>query len=153
MLPELNSFEDLFGKLEHDMKRLSTTGHIYELLDCLLTLNALPEWIKNSPDGNEKIKQTAHEKLEIMKGRDFDFNQDTISEDIDQKLRLIRLVCNHAKHKTDSNQIPKIVREYGATFPFQFPAKLGFVITVGDKKLDAEDIILEVVNFWKALAK
>ena len=43
MLPELNTYNDLLLKLDYDRERLANTNHIYELLDCLLTLNALPE--------------------------------------------------------------------------------------------------------------
>ena len=151
MLPELNNFIDLFNKLQYDIKRLSTTSHIYELLDCLLTINALPEWIVNSSNVDIKIKLIADEKLEIMKGRNFIFDENLLFESIDQKLRLIRLVCNHAKHKTDSIQIPKISRQYDASFPMMLPAKLGFVISIGSQRIDAEYIVYEVNKYWKSI--
>lgn len=107
MLPELNNYKDLLAKLEYDKSRLSKTSHIYELLDCLLTLNALPEWISNSQSEKNSLKNIADEKIQIMKGHIFKFDENLINEDINQKLRIIRLVCNHAKHKTDSILIPK----------------------------------------------
>lgn len=59
MLPKLNDYKDLMTKLDHDLKRLQETNHIYELLDFLLTLNALPEWIVESETANESLKQIA----------------------------------------------------------------------------------------------
>ncbi len=149
MLPELNSFHDLLDKLEYDKNRFATTSHIYELLDCLLTLNALPEWIINSEIENDKLKELAREKILIMRGINFDLDENLISQELNHQLRLIRLVCNHAKHKTNSKLIPKIEREYDASFPMDFPVKFGFVISVGNKKVDAEFILDTIAKFWK----
>src|SRR5690606_30328495 len=107
MTPELFSYKDLFQKLEYDLVRFSKTNHIYELIDFFMTLNAIPEWIINSSKVDMVSKEIIQIKLQIMKGQNFDFNEEFLSESIDQKLRLVRLVCNHAKHKTDSPLIPK----------------------------------------------
>lgn len=149
MLPELNTYNDLLLKLDYDRERLANTNHIYELLDCLLTLNALPEWIANSQTGNSQLMQIVEEKIKVMKGHSFNFDENLIHSDIDQQLRLIRLVCNHAKHKTDSVLIPTIKREYDASFPMVFPIKFGFIIAVGKQKVDAEFVVSQVANFWK----
>lgn len=154
MLPELNNFEDLLNKLKYDRERLSKTSHIYELLDCLLTLNALPEWIENSQNDFVQLKKIAKEKIKMMKDPNFKIDENHLFESIDQKLKLIRLVCNHAKHnKKDNNVIPKILREYDASFPMKFPAKFGFVISIGNRRIDAEFIVDEVTNFWKTEIK
>ncbi len=151
MLPELNNFYDLINKIDYDYERLKKTSHIYELLDCFLTLNAFPEWIQNSDNVSSDLKKLVENKLDIMKGKNFPFDEENLFSDIDTKLRLIRLLCNHAKHKTDSKLIPKIEREYDTGFPMEFPAKFGFVILVGKKRVDAEYIILEVTNYWKSI--
>lgn len=151
MTPELSSYKDLFQKLEYDLVRFSKTNHIYELLDCFMTLNAIPEWIINSSEVDMVSKEIIQIKLQIMKGQNFDFNEEFLSESIDQKLRLVRLVCNHAKHKTDSPLIPKIERIYDATFPLILPAKFGYIISIGKHRVDAETLIKELKNFWKDL--
>ncbi|NMH26477.1 hypothetical protein [Flavobacterium silvaticum] len=150
MLPELDNFHDLLKKLDYDIERLSKTSHIYELLDCFLTLNALPEWIVNSSIEDTALTDIARQKINVMKGIKFNFDENLLHEDFDQKLRLIRLVCNHAKHKTDSVHIPKIGREIDCSFPMMFPAKFGFVISIGKQKVDAEYLIFEVTKFWKS---
>ena len=61
MLPELDNFNDLLSKLEY-IKRLTKTSHIYELLDCLLTLNAIPEWIINSSTDDTELREIANQK-------------------------------------------------------------------------------------------
>ncbi|MGC4041971.1 MAG: hypothetical protein QM710_14600 [Flavobacterium sp.] len=150
MLPELDNFHDLINKLEYDIERLSKTSHIYELLDCLLTLNAIPEWIVNSSIENTNLIKIAKQKIEVMKGHDFNFDENLLHENIDQKLRLIRLVCNHAKHKTNSTHIPKIRRELDCGFPMMLPAKFGFVISIGKQRVDAEFLVFELTRFWKS---
>ena len=150
MLPELNNFHDLLSKLDYDIERLNNTSHIYELLDCLLTLYAIPEWIVNSSTESTNLIETAKQKLKVMKGHDFNFDENLLHENIDQKLRLIRLVCNHAKHKTDSIHIPKIKRELDCGLPMMLPAKFGFVISIGKQKVDAEFLVFELTKFWKS---
>ena len=151
MLPVLDNFHDLLKKLDYDIERLAKTNNIYELLDCFLTLNAIPEWIVNSSTENKPLKEIASQKLKIMKGHQFDFDENLLFQDLDQKLRLIRLVCNHAKHKTDSIHIPKINRELGCGIPMMIPAKFGFVISIGKQRVDAEYLVFEVARFWKLL--
>jgi hypothetical protein len=150
MLPELDNFNDLLSKLEYDIKRLTKTSHIYELLDCLLTLNAIPEWIINSSTDDTELREIANQKLKVMRGQDFIFDENLLSENLDQKFRIVRLVCNHAKHKTDSIHIPKIKREINCGFPMMLPAKFGFIISIGSRQIDAEYLILELAEFWKS---
>ena len=149
MLPEMKNFYDLLAKLEYDIERYNLTSHIYELLDCLMTLNAIPEWIVAGDNQNESLRRVATEKIKIMKGTNFIFDEKLLYENIDHKLRLVRLICNHAKHKTDSKQIPIITREYDASFPMEFPVKFDYIISIGEKAVDAEFLITEVARFWK----
>jgi hypothetical protein len=148
MLPEINSYLELVKKLDYDLERYSRTNHIYELLDCFMTLNSLPEWIKGSPEASQPLKGIAEAKLKIMKGQDFTLDVDKLDTDIDHQLRFIRLICNHSKHKTDSSQIPIIKSMGGSAFPATLPVKFD-IVAIGDKEVDAEDLINRVANFWK----
>lgn len=150
IIPEISDCYDLFNKLEFDLKRYSKNNHSYELIDCLLTLNSIPEWISKSDKISEGLKGLAEGKIYIMKGHEnFVFDESTIDSDIDQQLRFIRLFCNHAKHKSESGQIPRIISRYGATLPVTLPAKLYNLIALGTKEIDAEFLIHNVYSFWK----
>ena len=150
IIPEISSFEDLLKKLEYDLKRYSTNNHSYEFIDCIMSLNALPEWIKNSTNISDELKELAREKESIMKGNNgFQFDESKMESEINQQLRFIRLFCNHSKHKTDSGHIPRIISKYGATFPMTFPAKLYNIIAIGQMEFDAEFLLNNVYDFWK----
>lgn len=150
MLPEINNYFDLIKKLDYDLKRYQRNNHIYELLDCIMTLNALPEWIIESLEASDSLKKLAFEKIQIMKGLNgFIFDEDKLNSDLDHKLRFIRLICNHSKHKTDSKQIRIIKSAWGATLSMTLPAKLDFIIEIGNQEIDAEELINDVANFWK----
>lgn len=150
IIPEMSSFLDLLRKLEFDLKRYSVNNHSYEFIDCIMSLNALPDWIKNSNDATSELKQLACDKEQIMKGRNgFQFDELKLESDIDHQLRFIRLFCNHSKHKTDSGYIPRIISKYGATFPITLPAKLYNIIAIGKKEYDAEFLLENVYDFWK----
>ncbi len=150
IIPKISDYQDLLKKLDYDIQRYRKNNHSYELIDCLMTLNALPEWIKKSETSSDSLKNIAIEKEIIMKGRNgFQLDENLIESNIDHQLRFIRLFCNHSKHKTDSGRIPKIISEYGATFPMTLPAKLYNIIALGNKSFDAEYLILQVYDFWK----
>lgn len=150
IIPEISDFKDLLNKLDYDIERYRKNNHSYELIDCLMTLNALPEWIQKSDTSTESLKNTAIKKEQIMKGKNgFQLDENLIESHIDHQLRFIRLFCNHSKHKTDSGQIPKIISAYGATLPVTLPAKLYNIIALGNKRFDAEYLILEVYSYWK----
>lgn len=150
IIPEISDYPDLLKKLEYDIERYRKNNHSYELIDCLMTLNALPEWIKKSGTAKESLRNLAITKEEIMKGQNgFQLDENLIESKIDHQLRFIRLFCNHSKHKTDSGQIPRIISTYGATLPATLPAKLYNIIALGNKGFDAEHLILEVYKFWK----
>ncbi len=150
IIPEISSFKDLLKKLEYDLKRYSENNHSYEFVDCIMSLNALPEWIKSSTNISDELKALADEKELIMKGSNgFQFNEMKLRTEIDQQLRFIRLFCNHSKHKTDSGHIPRIVSKYGATLPATLPAKFYNIIAIGEMEFDAEFLLKNVYNFWK----
>lgn len=154
MLPKLNDFNDLITKLDYDIKRLNETNHIYDLLDCLLTLNSLPEWIIYSETANKNLKQIAEDKVKIMKGLNgFRFDENLLLHDINQKLRFIRLISNHTKHKTNSKQIPIIQSMPGTTLPMLLPARFCMIITIGKLKIDGELLVYQVSEFWKNAIK
>ena len=150
MLPKLNDYNDLILKLDHNMKRLRESNHIYDLLDCMLTLNSLPEWIIASKTASESLKKVAEEKIEIMKGLNgFVFEENKLFDNIDQQLRFVRLLCNHTKHKTDSKLIPIIESITGTTLPMMLPARFCIIVAVGNLKVDGEFIAFQVLEFWK----
>lgn len=151
MLPQLDDYLQLWNKLEYDIKKYKETNHIYELLNCIMTLNSLPEWIEKSYNSSLILKETAINKIQIMKGRGgFLFDESKLDLDIDQQLRFIRLICNHSKHKTDSELIPIVKSKWGATLPMKLPAKFSNIIAIGEKEIDAEDLINSIAKFWKS---
>ncbi len=92
-IPTLTTYKDRMEKSIHDLK-------LYE--NCFLSLNALPEWIINSDDVPNTLREVAQKKLLIMQERpsikaDFTFDEQKLDH-IDQQLRLIRIFCNHSKH-------------------------------------------------------
>ncbi|TKB97007.1 hypothetical protein [Pedobacter cryophilus] len=150
MFPQLDNYLQLWTKLEYDIKKYKETNHIFELLNCIMTLNSFPEWIDKSQESSNSLKETAREKIKIMKGLDgFIFDESKLDSDIDQKLRFIRLICNHSKHKTDSELIPIIKSKWGTSFPSKFPGKFCNIIAIGEKEIDAEHLINSVAEFWK----
>ena len=150
MLPKLNNYKDLITKLDYDMKKLQETNHIYDLLNCLLTLNSLPEWIIKSDTASESLKKIAEEKVKIMKGiNGFILDQNSLFDNIDHQLRFIRLICNHTKHKTNSKQIPIIESIPGTGFPMLLPARFCLIVAIGNLRVDGEFLAYQVSEFWK----
>lgn len=150
VIPEVSSFKDLLKKLEYDLKRYNKNNHSYELIDCIMSLNALPDWMKNSDKISDELKELVREKELIMKGNNgFQFDETKLESEIDHQLRFIRLFCNHSKHKTDSGHIPRIVSKYGATLPMTLPAKLYNIIAIGQMEFNAEFLLNNVYDFWK----
>ncbi|MEK6152137.1 hypothetical protein WIW50_02700 [Flavobacteriaceae bacterium 3-367] len=149
MLPQITDYRGLLEKLKFDLNRYKKGNNIYELLDCLMTLNAIPEWIINSKNTKPDLMRLAREKLAIMKGENsFILDARKLSSDIDHQLRFIRLICNHSKHKTDSELIPKIQSKYGGILPASFPIKLYNIVAIGENEYDAEYLLDRVANFW-----
>lgn len=142
----LNNYIDWYEKARYDFCRYEETSGVYELADCLLTLNALPEWIAESKEAPQSLKTLALSKLQIMKGKQGFIFDETQLDDIDQKLRFIRLFCNHSKHGEPKEKFPKI--EMSAHFDLSFPVKFEY-ITIGDRSILAREILTEVLEFWR----
>jgi len=148
MLPQLNNYFDLLQKLDYDLGRYKNNNDVYGLLDCLMDLSALPEWIENSNEASEALRDLAGEKISIMQGKNFTFKEDKLDVDINQKLRFIRMTCNHAKHKNAGREIP-VIKKFAGSFPYSLPFKFGTYIVIGSKEIDAEILINDVAAFWK----
>lgn len=154
MLPEINNYLDLIKKLDYDIERFDKTNHIYELLDCFLTLNAIPEWIKKDIGTPKHLMDEAEKMQSLIKGGEFIFNENELDK-IEHKLKLVSLISNHAKHNNNSKKstIPIIKTISGNSFPASLPVKFSHAIVVGENEIDAEYIIKEASNFWKDLIK
>lgn len=148
-IPTLTDYKDFLRKAIYDYDRYSHTHGVYDLADCLLTLNSLPEWIKESDEAPDDLKSVADEKILIMKDKmpGFVFDEYKLDE-IDQQLRFIRIFCNHAKHGEPKEKLPQI--SMGTPLPATFPITFDY-IDVGDTSYLAIDLIKNVVDFWKAL--
>ena len=149
---ELRNYLDLMNKLEYDLEKYSKNNNIYEFFNCLMTLNAIPEWIRNSDNSSSKLKEFANEKLSnIIANKNFKLDYNLLESEIDHKLRFIRLTCNHLKHRNNNKEIPLIKSQYGGMLPATFPIKLYNIIAIGEKSFDAEFILLDVAKFWKRI--
>lgn len=134
-IPTMNNFQDLFKKAKYDFERFKADASIYSFIDCLLTLNALPDWIKNSEVENDSLNMiiVAMQKNELV--------ADNILTDIEVTLRFIRFYANHAKH----NKSIKMVM--CATFPLELPIRFKY-IQVGELTIDSVEILKKVIDFW-----
>ena len=150
MIPNLAHYDDLLAKLEYDMQRYLENNHTYSMLDCLMSINSIPEWILHTNTAPMDLKTIAAHKIEIMKGIGFAFDPENLDTDLDTQLRFVRLICNHSKHKTDSPHIPVIKTVGAATLPFVFPAIFVPMIFIGDKQVNAAKIIKSAYDFWNA---
>ena len=106
---KLENFRDLILKAKHDLAKYDETCGSYELFNCLMTINAIPEWVNKRNDSiltdHLKLKGKRLETLmkdhksvpdEIAK---IDFND--LWKDIDLQLEIIRWLTNYAKHAGD----------------------------------------------------
>ncbi|QJD94647.1 hypothetical protein HH214_01555 [Mucilaginibacter robiniae] len=153
LFPNLITYKDLLAKLEHDTQRFVNDYNTYGLLDWFLTANALPEWISGSDLASEQLKQIARDKILIMKGLNgHKIDDSKLETDIDEQLRLIRLVCNQAKHSKPKKDIP-VIKMANQYFPYTFPMRFGGTITIGEKEFDAAAIIISVKDFWVNIIK
>lgn len=146
---KITDYKDLLTKIEYDLERYRGNNHLYALIDCIMTLNSLPEWISKSTDASKRLKNLAKTKIIIMKEGWKDFDETLLESEIDHQIKFIRLYCNHSKHNTDSSKIPSIISKYGSTIPAIIPHKLCNIIAIGEHEYDAEYLITEVYNFWK----
>lgn len=141
---ELSTYRDWLAKAEHELRRYQDTHDVYDLANALLTLNALPEWIKKSATAPQPLRSIARAKIRVMKGKGFKLDRSRLHE-LDHQLRLIRLFCNHAKHSDSKAEFDRIsmCTRFPATFPVRFDH-----MQVGDQAIEALPIVKEVVRFW-----
>jgi len=145
-IPVLDDYNDWLDKAKYNFEKYKETYALYDLADCILTLNALSEWIAKSDKAPEKLREITTEKLEYMTDNvnGFVFDE-TKFYDINQKLRFIRVFCNFSKHSTPKHKFSKIVM--GSTLPAFFPIKFEN-IAIGDSFFNASEIINDVITFW-----
>lgn len=150
-IPELRTYKHWLEKAKFDYLRYKKTFGLYALTDCLLTLNAIPEWITKEENISEELKRVAENKIIIMKGqkKGFLFNEKKL-EDIDQQLRFIRIFCNHSKHGSKKEKLPEI--SINAPFPLKLPICFEY-IQVGDEYILAKNILKNVIIFWENASK
>lgn len=149
-IPTLTDYNDLFLKAQCDFEQYKRTSGVYELANCLLTLNALPEWILNCDKISVELKKATLEKLNVMKNMNnlYPLDEKALETDIDQKLRFVRLFCNHLKHSEPKEKFPAI--EMGAPIPTKLPAPFT-KIKIGERYFDAPSIVQSIIDFWDGL--
>lgn len=147
----LQNYDDWLNKAKHEFSLYSQTRGVYELANCFLTLNCLPEWISKSGHAPQELKNIAENKIRIMKGDKNQFLLDPEKLDqIDHQLRLIRVFCNHTKHGDKKQAIVEITMS--ATFPLQFPITFDH-LRVDSKNIHIDPIIESVIDFWEKSIK
>lgn len=143
-IQNLVDYKDFIKKSRYNFDKFCKEENTYNFLDCILTLNAIPEWIIDS-EAPEKLQDIAKEKLQIMKTAwDNELNS---LETIDEKLMVIRLISNHSKHNA-SQSFPKVSFQSGMAFPITFPAKFSH-LSIGDKTITAKGLLLKIIEFWE----
>lgn len=143
-IPTLNTYSDWLKKAKDELMRFEESCGVYDMANCFLTLNAIPEWIEKSDESPIALRDIAKSKIAIMKGQGFELDETKLSE-LDHQLRLIRLFCNHSKHGDPKEKLRHI--SMSSTLPFTFPVKFEF-LSVGSKKVKAADILSNVIKFW-----
>ena len=144
-IPTLTNYHDWLRKAELDSELFKQTSSVYDITNCLLTLNAVPDWIANDTEAPDNLIKLAQAKIKIMKGIDFTFDFNRI-DDIDHKLRFIRMYSNHSKHAVPIKPITKI--EMCATYQAEHPIRFDKFAFDG-MVVEAEQIAEGVISFWR----
>ncbi len=147
-IPTLDSYKDWLEKAEYELNKYEETSSVYDLSNCFLSLNALPEWILNSEHATSDLKELADSKLQIMKFETLDIEK-VKNYDLNQLLRLVRLFCNHAKHSKEKEGFKRI-RLYD-TSPVSLPMKFEY-LTIGNNEEDGVksiELLKTIINFWR----
>lgn len=142
--PTLNTYSDWLEKAKYELLRFEESCGVYDMANCFLTLNAIPEWIEKSDDAPSKLKELASSKISIMKGVGFELDESRLGE-LDHQLRLVRLFCNHSKHGDPKEKLEYI--SMGTHFPLVFPVRFEFLY-VGSEYVRAFDILKNIIDFW-----
>ena len=146
ILDTLSKYQDWLRKAKYELSRYRDSNSVYDLANCLLTLNALPEWVAKSDNAPSKLRDIANSKLSIMRGEQgFQLSSDKLNL-IDHQLRFIRLFCNHAKHGDPKELLPQIT--LCEPIPVVFPNKFDH-IHIGNKFIPVVPIVESVIHFWE----
>ncbi|MDF4990379.1 hypothetical protein P3674_22170 [Vibrio parahaemolyticus] len=150
----LNKYSDWLKKAHYNFEQYRNTGGVFELADCLLTLNALPEWIIKADTAPDSLREECKEIIDVMKGKSLDIDprklNSSASDKVYHQLRLIRMFCNHAKHgdpKSSYGQIVIEVIDMSAKFPLKFPVRFE-ELKAGNEQVNAPDLISDILEFW-----
>jgi len=142
---QLLTAQDWLLKAQHDFLRFQADDTLYSLVDCMLTLNALPDWAPK--DHRDELKKPYTDevvtKIKIGDLAEIDINSDKFY------LYLTRCYCNHAKHNQTAMGIVKIEKIEGIILPARLPAKFKFVIKFYNMDIYCECIIQSLLTFWE----
>ncbi|TQD28255.1 hypothetical protein [Methanolobus vulcani] len=140
------SSNDVLDKAKYDFKRHCEDNEIYSFMDCLLSLNALPDWIAKD------ASISTESKAENKKIKEYIENDNTIGtiSSIEEKMRLVRLICNHSKHGA-KKCFPKVKCINGSSFPMNFPIIFGTFVALGDDEKDMRPIVSDIIDFFESL--
>jgi len=147
-IPTLNSYNDWLEKAEHDLSVFKKTYSVYDMANCFLSLNSLPDWIKEDINASKNLKELVTKKQEIMGVMKNDLDLEKLkNNDIDQSLNLIRMFCNHAKHGVKKGEFVKI--SMGVKLPAALPTKFEYLSIGENYSIKAVDLLENVISFWK----
>jgi hypothetical protein len=146
-IPTLKTYFDWLEKAKYELLKFEQSCNAYDMANCFLTLNAIPDWIEKSDDSPKELKELkelAEEKIVIMKGINFALDENKLGE-LNHQLRLIRLFCNHSKHGDPKEKLKNISMSspYSLVFPVEFK-----YLSVGSKFIEAHGILKNVIEFW-----
>jgi hypothetical protein len=146
LIPTLESYEDWLKKAKKEFEDYKRTYSVYDLANCLLSLNALPEWIREDHHAPSELKTLSQEKIKIMKHHQL--NIEKLKEfEIDNCLRLTRLFCNHAKHSKAKDSFVKISTAISlpANYPLTFKE---LVVGNNNDTIEADKLLKKIIDFW-----
>ena len=144
-VPILFVYSGWLEKAKHELSLFKESYNVYDLTNCFLTLNALPEWIQKSNQAPEALKELATNKIDIMKtGSEMDENK---LDDLDHQLRLIRLFSNQSKHGETKEKLGLITLVSKGPLKFEFPVKCDH-LCIGTEVVDIFNVLENVIEFW-----
>ena len=147
-IPTLNTYQDWLKKAEKEFNDYSNSFNVYDFANCLLSLNALPEWISKTENISSELKEIVDNKLIIMRTYQIDI-KNLKKFDIDNCLRLTRTFSNHTKHNDAKDSFIKI--SMSSKLPAQLPMKFEY-LTIGnneDNFIEAKELLNTIIKFWK----
>lgn len=142
----LITYKDWLEKSKHELQLYERSSSVYDMANCFLSLNALPEWIKESEDAPDNLRVLATEKILVMKEKfkGFVFDENSLDQ-LDHQLRFIRIFCNHSKHGERKQVLPSI--SMASVIPGTLPMRLEYM-EVGNTLVVAVDLLRDVVSYW-----